>query len=201
MADVDQAQATEQAKGADAINGETVQQMISEALAKQAEQTKGEYAGLNRRNSELETMLADSKAKADETLKSTMSESEKAQHEWQLKIEKSTEELTKANRVAELERNKNTAREKLREAKLPDDFMEFIPIESADAIDNAVAKAAELFKKISEMTAEEVGKRLGADAPNPPSANNSNVMKRSAFEALSPKAQMEFIKEGGVPID
>lgn len=194
MADVDQAQATEQAQGAEALNGDAVQKMISEALATAQEQTKSELAGLNRRNSELEKMLTDTKAQADEKVKSTMSDSEKAQHDWQIKMEKITQDLTTANRTAELERNKNVAREKLKEAGLPDDFMQFIPVESGDAIEGAIEKAAELFKKISEATASEVGKKLGADVPNTPRADSKNAISRAEFEALKPAEQMAHIK-------
>ena len=198
MADVDQAPATEQAQGTEALTGETVQKMISEALENQ----KGEIAGLNRKNSALNDELKATKAEADEKVKSTMSDSEKATHDWQLKIEKMTNDLTASQRASELLQNQNTARDKLKEAGVPDEFMDFIPVESIEAIDKAVAKAAELYKKINEAAAAEVGKRLGANAPTPPTADNPNALTREAFEALSPQAQMDFmLKDKGAVVN
>jgi vacuolar-type H+-ATPase subunit I/STV1 len=201
MADVDQAQATEQAQGTEALNADAVQKMISEAVANVQEQTKSEIAGLNRRNSELEKLLETTKAQAEQKVTETMTEAEKTQHEWQLKMEQITGDLVKANRAAELERNKNTARDKLKEAGLPDEFMGFIPLESAESIDKAVENATALFQKIKESTASEVSKKLGADTPAPPAADNPNAMERSAFEKMAPDKQMEFVMKGGTVYD
>jgi hypothetical protein len=156
---------------------------LEKRLAELEERYKKELAGLNKRNSELEK-----KVKLTEQEKMTEAERLEAERK-ELQAEKDAIKREKINLQIIKE---------LASVGLPADFANRISGETEDEIKDDVKALKEfLDKKAHELSEAEIAKRLKGDIPKGGTNTSAKVMKREAFDKLTPADRLKFMSEGG----
>ena len=157
-----------------------VQKMIQSAVDKSISKVKKEY----------ESKLTQMEKQLAEERKSKMSEEEKAEA-------RAKEIEARDKLIAERER-KLTIIEALTDAGLPKDFANRISGDTEDEIkDDVQALKKFLESKAHELSESEIAKRLKGDIPKGGTNTSAKVMKREAFDKLTPADRLKFMSEGG----
>ena len=190
---------TEQSEGGSQPDVFTKEQqdVIAALLAKKVDEVKGEYKsqidGLNRRNSELEKALKEQK---EELEKSKLSEAEKFKYE----IEQKEKALKEKERELTLRSNKEVALKFATENKIPVDFVEFLPLESADDLKAALEKMKAVVEKDRSSVLDEFKKQGGAGAPAGGGDPKKEYVNPDALKSMSIEEINKAFNEGKIKL-
>lgn len=189
--EMSQGQPKAEANGADveALIAAEVQKMRTELEARE-DVFKKELSGLNRRNTELEKIVADKEEAAKRAEMEKLSVAEQAK----LESEKIREEWEKEKREKQLALNKNTAILMVEKEGLPSELVEYIDYGNADGLPESVLKLKEIISDQVTKALEEHNRKYGTGAP----VGSSPVVPPKSFrEAKTKEERIAYLKAQG----
>lgn len=165
----------------------TVETLVAAEVSKLELQYKKELAGLNRRNSEMETILEDQK-------KAAMEDQERVMYE----LEKEKAALTNAQADFSRSQNKEKALKFAAENKIPVSLLDTMSFDNLEAVESNlnIIKAVvdgEREKAITEF------KTNSGHAPAAGSSGSQGMYGPEAIAKMSPSEMTQALKEGRIP--